>query len=58
MARNRYDMDEVLEEKFDINQVKRLAKYDGTHKKKMILALFLMLFVCIFINISAKVFTA
>lgn len=25
MARNRYDMDEVLEEKFDINQVKRLA---------------------------------
>ena len=43
MARNRYDMDEVLEEKFDINQVKRLAKYVAPHKKKMLLALFLML---------------
>ena len=39
MARNRYDMDEVLEEKFDINQVKRLAKYVAPHKKKMLLAL-------------------
>lgn len=43
MARNRYDMDEVLEEKFDINQVKRLAKYVAPHKTKMLLALFLML---------------
>lgn len=43
MARNRYDMDEVLEEKFDINQIKRLAQYIVPHKKKMLLALFLML---------------
>lgn len=43
MARNRYDMDEVLEEKFDINQVKRLAHYIVPHKKKMLIALFLML---------------
>ncbi|RKI39406.1 ABC transporter ATP-binding protein [bacterium D16-51] len=43
MARNRYDMDEVLEEKFDINQVKRLAHYIVPHKKKMLTALFLML---------------
>ena len=42
MARNRYDMDEVLEEKFDINQVKRLAHYIVPHKKKMLIALFLM----------------
>ena len=43
MARNRYDMDEVLEEKFDINQIKRLAHYIVPHKKKMLIALFLML---------------
>lgn len=43
MARNRYDMDEVLEEKFDINQLKRLAQYIVPYKKKMLLALFLML---------------
>lgn len=43
MARNRYDMDEVLEEKFDINQVRRLGKYIIPHKKKMLMALFLML---------------
>lgn len=43
MARNRYDMDEILEEKFDINQVKRLAHYIVPHKKKMLTALFLML---------------
>ena len=43
MARNRYDMDEVLEDKFDINQIKRLAHYIVPHKKKMLIALFLML---------------
>lgn len=43
MARNRYDMDEVLEEKFDVNQLKRLSQYIVPHKKKMILALFFML---------------
>lgn len=43
MARNRYDMDEIIEERFDINQIKRLAHYIVPHKKKMLLALFLML---------------
>lgn len=27
MARNRYDVDETLEDSFDLNQVKRLANY-------------------------------
>ena len=43
MARNKYDVDEVLEDKFDVNQLKRLAKYIGPHKKQMIIVLFLML---------------
>lgn len=43
MARNKFDVDETLEEKFDINQVKRLGKYIAPHKKKMLLALFFML---------------
>lgn len=43
MARNKFDVDETLEEKFDINQVKRLKKYIVPHKKKMLLALFFML---------------
>lgn len=43
MARNRYDMDELLEEKFDINQLKRLAGYITPYRKKMIFVLLLML---------------
>ncbi len=43
MARNRYDVDEIIEEKFDINQIKRLAHYIVPYKKKMLLALVLML---------------
>ncbi len=43
MARNRYDMDEELEENFDFGQLKRLVKYVKPHKKKMLLALFFML---------------
>ena len=27
MARNKYDIDEVMEDKFDINQLKRLFTY-------------------------------
>ena len=27
MARNKYDVDEVLEDKFDLNQLKRLLAY-------------------------------
>ena len=43
MARNRYDMDEVLEDSFDINQLKRLAGYVAPYKKKMAGIIFLML---------------
>ena len=43
MARNRYDMDEVLEDSFDLNQLKRLAKYIAPYKGKMIAIIFLML---------------
>ena len=43
MARNRYDMDEVLEDSFDISQLKRLAKYIAPYKKKMAGVIFLML---------------
>lgn len=43
MARNRYDMDEVLEDSFDINQLKRLAGYVAPYKKKMAGIILLML---------------
>ena len=43
MARNKYDVDEILEDKFDINQLKRLAGYIGPYKKQMAAVLFLML---------------
>lgn len=43
MARNRYDMDEVLEDSFDVNQLKRLAGYISPYKTKMLKVIFLML---------------
>jgi len=43
MARNRYDIDETLEDKFDINQLKRLAGYIRPYKNKMFIVLLLML---------------
>ena len=43
MARNKYDVDEILEDKFDINQLKRLAGYIAPYKKQMAAVLFLML---------------
>lgn len=43
MARNRYDMDEILEESFDVNQLKRLAAYIVPYKKKMAGVVALML---------------
>ena len=43
MARNRYDMDEILEDSFDINQLKRLAGYISPYKTKMAGVIFLML---------------
>lgn len=43
MARNKYDVDEILEDKFDVNQLKRLAGYLKPHRKQMAVVLFLML---------------
>lgn len=43
MARNRYDMDETLEDSFDLNQLKRLARYISPYKKKMAAIVILML---------------
>ena len=43
MARNRYDVDEVLEDSFDIGQLKRLAAYVKPYAGKMSGVLVLML---------------
>ena len=43
MARNKYDIDEVMEDKFDINQLKRLFTSVRPYKGQLALALFLML---------------
>lgn len=43
MARNTYDMDEVLEESFDVGQLKRLAGYIAPYKWKMAGIILLML---------------
>lgn len=43
MARNRYDVDEVLEDSFDISQLKRLAGYITPYKKQMGFVVALML---------------
>ncbi len=43
MARNTYDKDEILEDKFDVNQLMRLGHYVKPHMKKMLAILFLML---------------
>lgn len=43
MARNKYDVDEILEDKFDAGQLRRLAGYIGPYKKQMAAVLFLML---------------
>lgn len=43
MARNKYDIDETLESKFDLDQLKRLGKYVGNYKKTLITVILLML---------------
>ena len=43
MARNKYDVDEIIEERFDVHQLLRLGKYVIPYKKKMLLAAALML---------------
>ncbi len=43
MARNKYDVDESLETKFDFNQVKRLGKYLAPYKAKLFFVVIIML---------------
>ncbi|MDD3277982.1 MAG: ABC transporter ATP-binding protein [Lachnospiraceae bacterium] len=43
MARNRYDVDEVLEDSFDLGQLKRLASYIKPYGAKMAAIIILML---------------
>lgn len=43
MARNKYDVDEILEDKFDLRQLKRLLGYLAPYKKKFTLVAFMML---------------
>lgn len=43
MARNKYDVDEVLEDKFDVNQLKRLMGYIAPYRKRFLSVAVLML---------------
>ncbi len=43
MARNRYDVDEVLEDSFDANQLKRLTAYIKPYGRKMVGVILVML---------------
>lgn len=43
MARNKYDIDEVMEDKFDLRQLKRVFQYVKPYRVQLALALFLML---------------
>ena len=43
MARNRYDVDESLEEKYDFKKLGRLGKYVKPHMKTMVGVIILML---------------
>ncbi len=43
MARNKYDVDEVLEDKFDVNQLKRLLAYLIPYRKRFVSVGFMVL---------------
>ena len=43
MARNKYDIDEVMEDKFDFSQLKRVFQYVKPYRGQLAFALFLML---------------
>ncbi len=47
MARNKYNVDEVLETPFDIKHLKRSFVYMKKHRKKMIVALILSIFAAV-----------
>ena len=43
MARNKYDIDEVMESKFDVHQLVRIMQYVKPYRGQLAIALFLML---------------
>lgn len=43
MARNKFDIDEDLDRKFDFNQLKRMLKYLEPYRRKVVSTVFLML---------------
>ncbi|MGN1088948.1 MAG: ABC transporter ATP-binding protein, partial [Huintestinicola sp.] len=47
MARNKYDVDEVLETPFDIKHFKRALKYVAKYKKQVIISLILSIFAAV-----------
>lgn len=56
MARNKYDVDELYEEKFDLKQVARLGKYVLPYKKDMLIVLFMMLTSSAFLMLIPRFF--
>lgn len=56
MARNKYDVDEVLEDKFDVNQLKRLLLYLKPYSKKFAFVAFLMLSSSAFVMLIPQFF--
>ena len=42
MARNKYDIDEVMEDKFDFSQLKRVFQYVKPYRGQLAFALFLL----------------
>ncbi|MBQ7841042.1 MAG: ABC transporter ATP-binding protein [Lachnospiraceae bacterium] len=56
MARNKYDVDEVLEDKFDISQLKRLLGYMRPYRKRFLSVAFMMLSASAFIMLIPQFF--
>ena len=61
MARNKYDIDEVMEDKFDLNQLKRVFQYVKPYRGQLTFALFLMLsspcsFLCLSVRLWIPIF--
>ncbi len=55
MARNKYDIDEKLESEFNINHLKRLAKYVVPYKKQMFITVIIM-FISSFMSMLGPLF--
>lgn len=56
MARNKYDVDEVLEDKFDLNQLKRLLAYLIPYRKRFVSVGFMMLSASAFTMLIPQIF--